>query len=1277
MKSKSFLLIVRIIFFYFLFYPMSVIAQWSELGGINGVGPNYGFLSVTNDPNGNIYAAMIDGTGKNVVKKWSKLSNVWQDLIGSGALAANDQINALCSDPSGNIYAAGSFTNSAGKYYVAVWNGLFWSELGGVNALAANAPIYSLRSDASGNLYAGGEFTNGATWTTGKRYVAKWNGSNWSELGGANALGNLGNGSINTICVDNAGNVYAAGGLTNTSGKKYVAKWNGVGWSELGSPNGLSANASISTLCADPAGNIYAAGFFKNNVSNGKNYVATFSSGVWSELGGLNALSASNNITSITSDVSGNIYAAGNFTNSSFKYYVAKWNGSLWSELGGDNSLNANGGINSICLDANGNLFAAGNFQNVSGNNYVARYGATSSQLPPTITSFSPTTGIKNMNVNIAGTNFNGATNVSFGGISATSFTINSSTSISATVGIGASGSVSVTTPGGTASLAGFTYIPPPAINSFSPSSAGTGTTVTITGANFSGANTVSFGNTPASSYTVINSTTITAIVGAGESGSIGVTTPSGTATLAGFNYCASLSTPTITITASPGRSVCPGTSVTFTAAISNGGTNPSYQWRKNGVYVGINSATYSDASLNQGDTITCLLSSNANCLSTPIAGSNNIIMNVATPGQLSLPGNNFNVYGVASSSGSGCYTLTSNTQFNATGMMWHPSTVSLNTDFDFTFQITQSGGADGMAFVMHRNGSNLNFWDAGSDLSYYGIQNPHSNFTQSLAIEFDLHNGGSTFNDADNSHIALVKNKSVVPLKGPYSITPLLGSGNTNVVRIVWSAATKVLTFYLNGNVLFTHNDDIANTIFGGNSDVNFGFTAGTGGLAATQQVCVQNLLTGQPASPAVAISANVVFPVCSGTSVTFTATPFNGGNTPAYQWRKNGVNVGTNSASYTDATLKNNDTITCLLTSNLTCLSAPSAESNRVVVRTNPLPTAVITVTGSLNICTGDSVLLSATVSSNRSYQWIRGTANIAGATNSTYFAKLSGGHKVLITNTLTGCSRTSAAQVITLYALPTVAAITGSISVCKGSTTQLSNATPGGTWSSSNTAVATVSSTGLVTGINTGSVTITYTSAPNINGCIKKVTATISVKALPGIAAITGTRTVCAGKTTQLANTTIGGTWSSSDLGIATVSSTGLVTGVNAGSVTITYTTAPSSFGCTNKTSTIVTVSAPCPTQTFYAKSNIEKEETSSLGLQAYMYPNPTGNVFNVRVKAPKQESINIRVLDVNGRTVFSFKGMPNQVFHFGELLKSGTYLVEVRQGEEVKLMKAVKQ
>jgi len=121
----------------------------------------------------------------------------------------------------------------------------------------------------------------------------------------------------------------------------------------------------------------------------------------------------------------------------------------------------------------------------------------------------------------------------------AASFRVVSPTSILAVVGSGSSGSISVTTPGGSASLAGFTFTTPPApaISAFSPASAQQGRLVQITGTNFTGATSVRFGGTAAASFVVNSATLITAVVGAGATGSVSVATPGGTAMLGGFTF--------------------------------------------------------------------------------------------------------------------------------------------------------------------------------------------------------------------------------------------------------------------------------------------------------------------------------------------------------------------------------------------------------------------------------------------------------------------------------------------------------------------------------------------------------------------------------------------------------------------------------------------------------------------------------------------------------------------------------------------------------------------
>jgi hypothetical protein len=104
----------------------------------------------------------------------------------------------------------------------------------------------------------------------------------------------------------------------------------------------------------------------------------------------------------------------------------------------------------------------------------------------------------------------------------------------------------------------GFSEAAAPTITSFTPTTSATGTTVTITGTNLLGASAVSFGGTAANSFTVNSSTSISAVVNAGNCGSVNVTTPGGIATKTGFSYI--LPTPTATVSLQPTCTVATGT---------------------------------------------------------------------------------------------------------------------------------------------------------------------------------------------------------------------------------------------------------------------------------------------------------------------------------------------------------------------------------------------------------------------------------------------------------------------------------------------------------------------------------------------------------------------------------------------------------------------------------------------------------------------------------------------------------------------------------------------
>ena len=116
---------------------------------------------------------------------------------------------------------------------------------------------------------------------------------------------------------------------------------------------------------------------------------------------------------------------------------------------------------------------------------------------------------------------------MTFGGTAAASFTVNDNNTISATLGSGTTGYICVTAPGGSFTSSDIFYCAP-SIDSFFPSSATAGRVITITGANFVGTTSVTFGGTAAAGFGVSDNNDVVAQVGSGATGPITVTTPGG-----------------------------------------------------------------------------------------------------------------------------------------------------------------------------------------------------------------------------------------------------------------------------------------------------------------------------------------------------------------------------------------------------------------------------------------------------------------------------------------------------------------------------------------------------------------------------------------------------------------------------------------------------------------------------------------------------------------------------------------------------------------------------
>jgi len=294
-------------------------------------------------------------------------AQIWQRIAWPGVTSP---VKAFAKDAANNIYASVNILspNTPG---VSVKTGNTWTTLGGATSFASllsnlSGEVLAIYVDQFNNVYAGGSFKS----FNGKTMVVKWDGSTWSILQGNYIIN--GNGDILSITGDANGNIYVGGKFYTSQNQYCVVKFNGSDWSTL--PGFF--NGYINSLCVDNIGNLYAAGKANCGVSW---CVYKFDGTNWSIPGGLYSLSANNEIYSLTYS-NGNLYAAGSFTNALGNRYVAKWDGTNWSELGSGTGFAFNSNINSICSDNLGQVYAGGDFS-INGYKEIVQFDGSSWKL--------------------------------------------------------------------------------------------------------------------------------------------------------------------------------------------------------------------------------------------------------------------------------------------------------------------------------------------------------------------------------------------------------------------------------------------------------------------------------------------------------------------------------------------------------------------------------------------------------------------------------------------------------------------------------------------------------------------------------------------------------------------------------------------------------------------------------------------------------------------------------------------------------------------------------
>ncbi len=393
--------------------------------------------------------------------------------------------------------------------------------------------------------------------------------------------------------------------------------------------------------------------------------------------------------------------------------------------------------------------------------------------------------------------------------------------------------------------------------------------------------------------------------------------------------------------------------------------------------------------------------------------------------------------------------------------------------------------------------------------------------------------------------------NVSSLASAGTISGTSIFCAGTSSLLSTTgtggsWSSSNaSVATVSATGNVT---------GVTGGSATITYSVSSGCGSAFATLPVTVN------PAPDFGTISGPTA--VCLGSSITLTETSTSG------SWSSTNPSVATISAAGV-VTPVTTGTTTISYTATNSCGTGAATYTVTVGVAPN-----AGSITGTPNVCIGSTTTLANAAGGGT---WSSSNSAVASVNTSGVVTGVSNGTATISYTVTTSCATASATINVNSNPFPNAGTITGPANVCIGSTATYVDTTAGGTWSSGNTAIATVNSAGVVTGVATGAVNIYY-SVSNACGSTN-VTIAIHVITAGTAGAITGTTTVCPGATTVLSDTISGGVWSSSDTTIATISTTGIATGVRGGTATISYGVS-SSCGVTYATRTLTVTPATDP-------------------------------------------------------------------------------------------------
>ena len=660
--------------------------------------------------------------------------------------------------------------------------------------------------------------------------------------------------------------------------------------------------------------------------------------------------------------------------------------------------------------------------------------------------------------------------------------------------------------------------LPQLSITSFTPISGCTGATITIRGRNLMGATSVSFGGVAAASYIVVNDSTIKAVVGNGASGSVSVSTYTGTASLAGFVYGTG-------VTSTSQATICKGSTYTFNGKIYNDG----------GTY------TAKLTSSSGCDSIaTLLLTAVPKSYSTTVA-------TIIQGGSYTFNGSTYTSVGTYTAhltNSWGCDSVatliltsykTSTSTTNAAicaGTAYFFNGLFFNNAGTYVSHLKNSAGNDSLAKLvltvktaidttiydsMHigttylYNGNTYNY--PGSYTNYF-ISNSGCDSTVTLILKIDT-SYGSTSRVTICNGSSYNFNGQVYTAAGTYlaHLTNELGYDSTAKLVLTLASPSSITYDSICPGGAFTFNGTVYNTA--GNYVKHFTSYLGcdsTATLALTVMIPRVSTITLAIPDTAFPYKWNGLVIANPGTFTAYLTNSFGCDSAATLiltikratsSWDSINVCLAALPYSWNSLIFNAAGTQTAHLTNSVGYDSAAT-----LVLTVTQLP-AVAPIKGADTICAGTNTQLQ---NDSTGGVWASSNINIAKVDNGGNTKGILQGMSTISYSVSNKCGTTHVTKSITIIpAQISIPPIVGDTVVCVHDSTLLSNKSPYGSWNSSNASVASITSMGMVKGVNAGTAIIQY-SVPYTCGNQVEITPIIVSGTKPTSTIITPNNPTC---------------------------------------------------------------------------------------------------------------------------------------------------------------------